>query len=81
MSELICGVLQVVGLFAGKWLLPRVSGGLLIVMPKDAAIDPFRLAPYARLPDGKIGVDGLLVGSLLAAFFIFAIVGFCCLIL
>ena len=81
MGEAIFSVLQVVGLFAGGWLLPLLSGGRLIVVPRNTVVDPSRLAPWARMPDGKIGVDGLLVGTLAAVVFLFAIVGLCCLIL
>ena len=81
MGEVIFGILQLIGLFVGRWLLPRISGGQLIIMPQDAAIHLDRLAPYARLPNGKIGVDADLVGTLLAVSFVVAIVGLCCLIL
>ncbi|MBI5260340.1 MAG: hypothetical protein HY852_00810 [Bradyrhizobium sp.] len=81
MGELIISVLQVVGLFTGRWLLPKVSGGRIILMPDDAPIGLFPLAPYARLPNGKIGVDGVFVGTLLAMLFLIAMVGLCCLIL
>lgn len=80
MGELALSVLQLVGLFVGRWLLPRLSGGLLIVMPKDTIVTT-RLAPYARLPDGTIGVDGQLVGLILALLFLIVVIGLSCLLL
>ena len=81
MGEFIFAVLQLVGLFTGKWLLPRVSGGRLILMPLDAPSEPFRLSPYKRLPNGQIGVDRLFFTSLAALFYVIVIVGLCCLFL
>ena len=71
MGEAILGVLQLIGLFTGKWLLPRVSGGRLILMPRDAPSEPFRLAPYKRLPNGQIGVDVLFFATLAALFLLY----------
>jgi hypothetical protein len=81
MGEALFSVLQLIGWFTGKWLLPRVSGGRLILMPRDAPSESFRLAPYKRLPNGQIGVDVLFFASLAALFYLFVIVGLCCLFL
>jgi hypothetical protein len=80
MGELIFGVLQIIGLFLGKWLLPRVSGGRLIMMPKDALSEPWRLAPYERLPNGQIGVDTDFFSALAAILLLIIFVGLCCLL-
>jgi hypothetical protein len=81
MGEAIFSVLQLVGWLTGKWLLPRVSGGRLILMPRDAPSEPFRLAPYKRLPNGQIGVDVLFFSSLAALFYVLIIIGLCFLFL
>ncbi len=81
MNDLVFSVLQLIGLFTAKWLLPRISGGRLILMPKDAPSQPLRFAPYARLPNGRIGVDVFFAAALGAIFYTIAIVGLCCLLL
>lgn len=81
MGEAIFAVLQVIGLFTGKWLLPRLSGGRLILMPRDASSEPFRLAPYKRLSNGQIGVDADFFMPFAAFFYVIVIVGLCCLFL
>jgi hypothetical protein len=68
MGEIIFSVLQLIGLFTGKWLPPLEPGGRLILMPRDAPSEPFRLAPYKRLANGQIGVDALLVATVAALF-------------
>jgi len=82
MGELVFEILKLIGFFAGRWLLPRLSRGRLIVMPKDAVVDrSYLLAGFARMPDGRIGVDGHFVGTLLALFLVIAAIGLCCLFL
>lgn len=81
MAELIVSVLQLVGFFIGKWLLPRITRGRFIILPRDAVIDRFSVALYHRLPDGRFGVSGEVVGSLFALLIICAIVGLCLLLL
>jgi hypothetical protein len=81
MGEGIVAVLQLVGWLTGKWLLPRISGGRLILMPRDVTREPFELAPYKRLPNGQIGVDVLFFSSLTAFFYVIVIVGLCWLFL
>jgi hypothetical protein len=81
MGEALFSVLQLIGLFTGKWLLPLVSGGRLILMPRDVTSEPFRFAPYKGLANGQIGVDALLVATLASLFYVILIVGLCCLFL
>jgi hypothetical protein len=81
MGEAIFGLLQVVGLVTGKRLLPWVSGGRVILMPQNASSEPFRLAPYKRLPNGQIGVDLDCFAPIAALFYLLAIVGLCSLFL
>jgi hypothetical protein len=81
MGEALIGVLQLLGWFTRKRLLPWVSAGRLILMPRDAPPEPFRLAPYKRLPNGQIGVDGLFFATLAALFYLIVIIGLCCLFL
>jgi len=81
MGEFIFSVLQLLGLFTGKWLLPRLSGGRLILMPRDVPLEPFRLAPYKRLSNGQIGVDANFFVPLAAFSYVIVIIGLCCLFL
>lgn len=81
MGEAIFSVVQSIGLFTGKWLLPRLSGGRLVLMPQEAPSEPFRLAPYKRLPDGQIGIAADFFVPLAALFYVIAIIGLCCLFL
>jgi hypothetical protein len=44
--------------FSSRFLLPLFTGGRVTVMPYGRAGVSRWLAPYQRLPNGQIGVDG-----------------------
>jgi hypothetical protein len=54
---------------SGKWILPRISGGRLVMLPLKEPVGP--IWSWKRLPNGQIGVEpfffATIFGSLLTA--------------
>jgi hypothetical protein len=46
-----------IGFATGRWLLPRVSGGRLVMLALKEQAGP--IWPWKRLPSGQVGVEVL----------------------
>jgi hypothetical protein len=56
-----------IGFAIGKWILPRISGGRLVMLPLKEPAGP--IWPWKRLPSGQIGVEAVSFSLILASVF------------
>jgi hypothetical protein len=69
-----------IGFATGKWLLPRISGGRLVMLPLKEPVGP--IWSWKRMPNGQIGVEptffsmifGALVSSIAVLLFVWFLV-------
>jgi hypothetical protein len=55
MGEALFGVLQLIGWFTGKWLLPGLSGGRLLLMPRELHQNRFDLPLIGGCLTARLG--------------------------
>jgi hypothetical protein len=80
MGELILNLIfyaiQGIGFLVGKWLLPRISGGRLVILPLSEPVGP--IWSWKPLPNGQFGIEPIFFSMVFAMFVsIAAVVALC----
>jgi hypothetical protein len=83
MGELILNLIfyavQGIGFIVGKWILPRISGGRLVILPLNEPVGP--IWSWKCLPNGQFGFEPIFFSMVFAMFVSIAAVVALCLVL